>query len=91
MTETKKGRKALFYNLIFLAVGGAIIFFLWSAPPESTKRLPHDADHQRFHQMAKKAAEKFCEECHSPDGQAGPLPQDHPPKYRCIFCHKQDR
>jgi hypothetical protein len=40
--------------------------------------------------MEKKAAEKFCEECHNPEGEAGPLPKDHPPKYRCLFCHKKD-
>jgi hypothetical protein len=91
LTEKKKGRKTLLYNLLFLAVGGGVVLFLLNAPPESTKRLPHDENHLRFHQMEKKAAEKFCEECHSPDGQAGPLPKDHPPKYRCLFCHKKDR
>jgi hypothetical protein len=20
-----------------------------------------------------------------------PLPDDHPPKYRCLFCHKRDK
>jgi hypothetical protein len=28
-------------------------------------------------------------ECHSPDG-VFPLPDGHPPKYRCLFCHKRD-
>ena len=37
----------------------------------------------------KKEAEKFCGECHNPDG-AAPLPDGHPPKYRCLFCHKKD-
>jgi hypothetical protein len=40
--------------------------------------------------MDKKEAEKFCEECHSPEGVA-PLPEDHPPKYRCLFCHKREQ
>jgi hypothetical protein len=40
--------------------------------------------------MDKKEAEKFCEECHSPEG-VSPLPKDHPPKYRCLFCHKRDQ
>jgi hypothetical protein len=40
--------------------------------------------------MDKKAAEKFCEECHNPEGVA-PLPENHPPKYRCLFCHKRDQ
>lgn len=90
MTANKKSPKIWLYNLLFLAVGGLILLFLWSAPPESTKRLPHDANHERFQQMDKKAAEKFCEDCHNPNGEA-PLPKDHPPKYRCLFCHKQDR
>jgi hypothetical protein len=90
LTENKKSRKTLLYNLLFLAVGGGVLLFLLNAPPESTKKLPHDLNHQRFHQMDKKAAEKFCEECHNPQGEA-PLPDGHPPKYRCLFCHKQDR
>jgi hypothetical protein len=38
--------------------------------------------------MGKKEAEKFCAECHAPD-KVAPLPEDHPPKYRCLFCHKR--
>jgi hypothetical protein len=34
----------------------------------------------------KKAAEKFCEECHNEDNV--PFPEGHPAKYRCLFCHK---
>jgi len=90
LSENKKGRKTLLYNLLFLVAGLGVLLFLWNAPPESTKRLPHDTNHQRFHQMDKKAAEKFCDACHNPKGEA-PLPKDHPPKYRCLFCHKQNR
>ena len=32
--------------------------------------------------------EKHCGACHAPEGQA-PLPEGHPPKYRCLFCHKK--
>jgi hypothetical protein len=39
-------------------------------------------------QMKKKEAEKQCDQCHSSEGVA-PLPDDHPPKYRCLFCHKR--
>jgi mono/diheme cytochrome c family protein len=39
--------------------------------------------------MGKKEAEKFCIECHAPEG-VFPLPEGHPPKYRCLFCHKRD-
>jgi hypothetical protein len=49
-----------------------------------------DGIHTKFQTMGKKEAEKFCEECHNPQGEV-PLPAGHPPKYRCIFCHKQIR
>jgi hypothetical protein len=91
MTSEKqqtKVKKTLLYNLIFLGVCAAILLFLWNAPEETTSRLPNDENHAKFMQMDKKEAEKFCEECHSPDGEA-PLPKDHPPKYRCLFCHKR--
>jgi len=86
--QQTKPKKTLLYNLIFLGVGAAIVLFLWSAPEETTTRLPNDENHGRFMKMDKKAAEKFCDECHSPDGEK-PLPKDHPPKYRCLFCHKR--
>jgi hypothetical protein len=38
--------------------------------------------------MGKKEAEQFCESCHAP-GKEAPLPDNHPPKYRCLFCHKR--
>jgi hypothetical protein len=83
-----KLKKTLLYNLIFLGVCASIFLFLWNAPEETTTHLPDNENHARFMKMDKKAAEKFCEECHSPDGEA-PLPKDHPPKYRCLFCHKR--
>lgn len=81
-------RKRLLFNLLFVAVGAAILFFLWSAPPETTKPVPRDDNHQRFMTMGKKEAERFCESCHAP-GKEAPLPAEHPPKYRCLFCHKR--
>jgi hypothetical protein len=87
--EQKSNRKNLFiYNLIFIVICGGLFMFLWNAPEETTTRLPNNENHARFMKMDKKAAEKFCEECHSPDGEV-PLPKDHPPKYRCLFCHKR--
>jgi cytochrome c553 len=80
--------KTWLYNMLFLLVCGAILLFLWNAPAETTKKLPQDAIHLKFHTMEKKDAEKFCEECHNPKGEV-PLPKNHPPKYRCLFCHKQ--
>ncbi len=76
---------------IILLVGAAIIIgILWMAPEESTKRVPKDEIHSRFYDIVKndgkKAAEKFCEDCHNPNDV--PLPKDHPAKFRCLFCHK---
>jgi len=81
-------KKTFLYNMLFLLGGAGILLFLWRAPAESTKKLPQDTIHQKFHTMEKKDAEKFCEECHNPQGEV-PLPKKHPPKYRCLFCHKQ--
>lgn len=92
-TEEKKHtrrKNILIYNIIFIVVCAGIFMFLWNAPEETTKHLPNDEDHAKFLQMDKKTAEKFCEECHSPQGVA-PLPADHPPKYRCLFCHKRNQ
>lgn len=79
---------------ILLLIGAlAIILFLVAAPDETTKRVPSDETHQRFYSLVqaegKKAAEKFCEECHNEDQVA--FPKDHPPKFRCLFCHKLDQ
>lgn len=76
---------------IFLLVGAlAIIVFLWMAPEESTSPVPKDEIHTRFYDVVKtegkKAAEKFCEDCHNDDNV--PFPDDHPSKFRCLFCHK---
>ncbi len=86
--KQNKRKKLLLYNTIFVAACAAIFLVLWNAPPETTAHLPHDEDHERFMTMKKKEAEKFCSECHAPEGDA-PLPEDHPPKYRCLFCHKR--
>ncbi len=83
-------KKTIIYNMLFVFCGAGILLFLWRAPAETTKRLPQDAIHLKFHPMEKKAAEKFCEECHNPQGEV-PLPKRHPPKYRCLFCHKQNK
>ncbi|NOQ46442.1 MAG: hypothetical protein GQ559_07195 [Desulfobulbaceae bacterium] len=84
----KNKQKTILYNIIFLAVCAGLFLFLWNAPPETTASLPHDENHERFMPMKKKTAEKFCNDCHGPDGESA-LPEDHPPKYRCLFCHKR--
>lgn len=74
--------------LVLLALG--IVAVLWAAPEESTRKTPFDATHEKFYSMVKqegkKTAEKFCEECHNQ--QQLPLPEGHPPKARCLLCHK---
>lgn len=39
-----------------------------------------------FFKPAKKDAEKLCEPCHAQYNIK--LPPNHPPKHRCLFCHK---
>ena len=82
-------KNILFYNLLFIGICAGLFLFLWNAPEETTKHLPNDEIHAKFMELGKKEAEKFCEECHNPEGDA-PLPENHPPKYRCLFCHKRD-
>ena len=78
-------------NTSFFLVGLAILLFLWFAPEESTAPLPHDATHLPFHNIAdKKEAEKNCLDCHG-ESRVAPLPSNHPPPYRCLFCHKRGR
>ena len=86
MTE-KKNNKVI-YHIAFVLICGALFLFLWNAPPETTARLPHDANHEQFMDMKKKEAEAFCTECHS--AEQIPLPVDHPRPNRCLFCHKRD-
>ena len=88
MTTNKK-KNSLLINIAFLVTSAAILIFLFKAPEETTAKVPHDSDHERFFAMKKRAAGKLCTECHTPDG-VYPLPECHPPKYRCLFCHKRD-
>jgi hypothetical protein len=83
-----QNKKTFFLNILFIGFCASVFLFLWNAPEETTSKLPDDEDHIRFKTMDKKEAEKFCNECHSLEGDL-PLPADHPPKYRCLFCHKQ--
>ncbi len=88
MTTPKK-KKSLLINIVFVGVLLGILAFLLRAPEITTPTLPHDDDHERFFAMKKKAAGKLCVECHTPEG-IYPLPEDHPPKLRCLFCHRRD-
>jgi hypothetical protein len=81
-----KKRDWFFIALVVVVVG---IFVLISGETK-TSRVPYDDNHSRFFQIVredgKKAAEKYCTECHNTE--AKPLPADHPPAFRCLFCHK---
>ncbi len=86
--QESKRNTTWIYNIAFVVICAGLFLFLWSAPEETTAKLPTDENHNQFMTMDKKEAEKLCDECHSPDGEV-PLPEDHPPKYRCLFCHKK--
>lgn len=76
-------------NILFVLLSGSLLFFLWRAPEETTAFLPKDATHIQFHKIkSKKEAEQYCLQCHGDDKEA-PMAQTHPPKYRCLFCHKR--
>lgn len=74
-------------DLIFVALVVVVlaVFFAISGK-EKTSLVPYDETHQKFFEIAKndgkKAAEKFCGECHTE------FPDEHPPPFRCLFCHK---
>jgi hypothetical protein len=89
MPEEKKKKNILLYNLLFIAVCAGIFLFLWNAPKETTAHLPHDEQHNQYIKMDKKEAEKHCGECHGEGAGKMPLPKEHPPTYRCLFCHKR--
>ncbi len=77
-------------DIITIGIGVAVVTVLLAAPPETTPHLPGDSTHARFraiaHEQGKKAAEKFCKNCH---GKAGmEFSKDHPDPNRCLFCHK---
>jgi cytochrome c553 len=79
---------------ILVLLGGLIILaVLWMAPAETTTHVPKDETHLKFYDMVqkegkagKKHAEEFCQNCHNQDQVQ--FPADHPPKLRCLFCHK---
>ena len=80
-------------DLLLIGIAVLILAVLWQAPPESTSRVPFDEDHRPYYDMAeqdgKKAAEKFCIDCHNEDQVA--FPAEHPSKARCLLCHKLQR
>lgn len=70
------------WDIIFVVIGLAVIIFLFSAPPQTTPRVPNDEIHKELKD------EKKCSECHG-KGTNMPLPEKHPNKERCLLCHKR--
>ena len=77
-------------DLIFIAIAALIVLVLWAAPPETTIRVPYDDNHRELKatqdREGKKKTEEICRTCHNDTDM--PLSKTHPPKYRCLFCHK---
>lgn len=87
--KTNRIKNSPLLHILFVVVSLVILGFLFLAPEETTSKLPHDEIHQPFHEIAsKKEAEKNCLQCHADEGEA-PLTEDHPQKFRCLFCHKR--
>ena len=78
-------------DILFIIMILLVVLCLWLLTTEQTTlRIPLDNDHreslQAYRTEGKKAAEQLCNTCHA-DGLL-PLSEGHPPKYRCMFCHK---
>jgi len=77
---------------LFLAIMVVVLLvFILVSGKEKTRKVPDDAVHRPFYEVmkktgSKKAAEKGCESCHN--DKVVPFPKNHPPKNRCLFCHK---
>ena len=83
MQDKKMKNKKLIANLVFVIIGIIIIVILKLAPEPTTPVLPYDDNHKKFFIMKKKEAEKYCDNCHKQ------LPENHPPKLRCLLCHRE--
>ncbi len=77
---------------IFIAVAVAVLaVFILISGKEKTKRVPYDANHRPYFEILQKTgnkleAERDCEACHN--DRVIPFPKGHPPKNRCLLCHK---
>jgi len=80
---------------LFLALVFAVLVFVFLiSGEETTKKVPFDETHRPLYEVlrstgSKVKAEQECERCHN-DVRI-PFPKDHPPKDRCLFCHKMKR
>jgi len=85
-----KLRKA---DMLFILLIPSVVLCLWLlTTKQTTLRIPLDETHyealKAYRDSGKKAAEKVCATCHADDRI--PLSAQHPPKYRCMFCHKPE-
>ena len=77
---------------IFIGIVVAVLGIFWAiSGEEKTKFVPNNEIHAKVYEVmkqtgSKREAEKDCEKCHQEMGV--PYPKDHPPKNRCLFCHK---
>ena len=84
----RKKRKIWLLNLLFLLVGAGILFLLWLAPPASTPVIAIVVEVCRLLSGSSCAAELECLARDGPE-MSNPLPKQHPPPYRCLFCHRR--
>jgi len=78
-------------DIVFIALIPLVLLCLWLLTTEQTTlRIPRDDTHSgslhAYRTDGKKAAEHVCRTCHAEE--AVPLSAEHPPGYRCMFCHK---
>jgi hypothetical protein len=77
---------------LFLAIMVVVLLvFILVSGKEKTRKVPYDAVHRPFYEKmkktgSKKETEQGCESCHNE--KVVPFPKGHPPKNRCLFCHK---
>jgi hypothetical protein len=82
-------------DLLFFAFAAAVLaVVILISGKETTKKVPYDAVHRATYDVlaktgSRKEAERGCENCHNE--KMNPLPAHHPPKDRCLFCHKIER
>ncbi len=82
-------------DLLFLVfVAAVLVVVILISGKETTKKVPFDATHRATYAVlektgSRKEAERGCENCHN--ARMNPLPANHPPKDRCLFCHKMEK
>jgi hypothetical protein len=68
-------------NILFIAVLISIVALLYVFSTEEMIPIPPDEEHEGINEEA-------CLDCHGAEKES-PLKKDHPPKYKCLKCHKR--